>query len=67
MATRLDMAEQQLFGWSSREHGETLIGLVRGMGLTYKEWKRLKESGAVDYITEQEAAEIECYMSTLPQ
>lgn len=61
MATKLDMAEQQLLGFNSAKQGETLIGLVIAMGLTPKEWKELKEDNAVYYLDGDEVREIDNY------
>lgn len=59
MATQLDMAEQQLYGWHAAEHGERLVSLVKAMGLSAKEWEKLKDSGTVEYLTDGERKEID--------
>ena len=50
MATKLDMAEQQLYGWSCAQQGERLIKMIDGMGLGAKEWGKLRREGSVEYL-----------------
>ncbi len=61
MATKLDMAEQQLYGWRCAIQGEPLIRLVQGMGLTATEWKKLNNDSAVGYLTDEERNEVDEY------
>lgn len=61
MATILDMAEQQIYGWHSAKQGETLLILVNAMGLTSDEWKILKDDGVVNYLTSEQCTEIDEY------
>jgi len=49
----LEKAEQQLFGYYSAKMGETLTQLVKGMGLTYKEYCELNENGTIDYLPQE--------------
>jgi len=63
MATQLDMAEQQLYGWHCAEQGERLVALVRGMGLTEKEWLKMCDDGSVAYLTDSEFDEIDNYFA----
>lgn len=47
MATELDKAEQQLYGWYCE------------MALTDKEWEELKDGEAVNYLTDCNRSEID--------
>ena len=65
MATKLDMAEQQLYGWHAAIVGERLLGLVGGMGLTRKEWEKLCGEGLVSYLSDDEINEIDNYFAEM--
>lgn len=54
MATKLDLAEAQLLGYFHRKNGNTLFDLLTGMGLTQKEWEKLKSEYGLEYLTESE-------------
>lgn len=60
MATRLDLAEAQLLGWSNGKHGTVLTSLIEGMGLTLSEWNKIK-SQYPSTLTENEKEEIDDY------
>lgn len=48
MATQLDLADAQLTGFAhSRFNRNDIIGLVTSMGLTKREWIKLKKDNAV--------------------
>ena len=64
MATQLDMAEQQLYGWHCAQTGERLPALVSGMGLTRAEWNQMLKDGSVEYLTFGEVCEIDHYFMT---
>lgn len=64
MATQLDMAEQQIFGWHHAMRGYSLRDLIEGMGLIKMEWENLKAKGAVNYLTDSEREEIDNIMKT---
>ena len=49
MANKLDLADAQFIGyWSGKWNDNGIIGMVKSMGLTKKEWLKLKS----DYPTE---------------
>ena len=48
MATQLDLADAQLTGWSHcKQNSMDIIGLIEAMGLTKREWIKLKNTDAV--------------------
>jgi len=58
----IDMAEQQLLGFSHGKWNRTDIeGLVESMNLSKKEWKILKSKYALSYLDEDDVLEIENY------
>ncbi len=63
MATQLDMAEQQLYGWHAAQHGEKLDTLVEAMGLKEDEWIRLGNNGSISYLADGEVDEIDNYFA----
>lgn len=44
MANRLDLADAQFIGYIHAKAGDGIISLVKGMGLTKKEWEKWKEN-----------------------
>jgi CTP:phosphocholine cytidylyltransferase-like protein len=63
MADQLDKAEQQLLGFKTAQNGETLSDLVCAMGLTKDEFEDLKENYELNYLDEEDFAEIEAYLN----
>ena len=61
MATKLDMAEQQFYGWQCAHSGERIESLVNGMGLSKKEWEALKKENRVDYLPDYVKKEIDTH------
>jgi hypothetical protein len=61
MANKIDMAEQQLCGYSYGRRGFSITSLVEAMGLTKKEWERLKSDDypVKNYLTKSEIEEID--------
>lgn len=51
MKESLQLAEQQIFGWNESQRGIDIISLIKGMGLTCNEWRRLINNGEVDYMS----------------
>lgn len=62
MATQLEMAEQQLYGWNCAHAGERIEAMVGGMGLTMAEWKKLVNDGSVEYLPDYIKDEITDYL-----
>ena len=46
----LDKAEQQLFGFDCGRCDARIDSLVKGMGLTLKEFEKLESEGMIDYL-----------------
>lgn len=42
MATKLDLAEAQFIGFRHGQQGFSVVDLVIAMGLTVKEWEKLR-------------------------
>ena len=61
----IDMAEQQLLGFYSRQNGSTLRDIVSSMGLTKTEWETIKTDYAIEYISEDDKHSIDlCFRKT---
>jgi len=60
MATKLDLAEAQLLGWSNGKHGTFLTSLIEGMGLTISEWNKI-QSQYPSTLNKSEKEEIDDY------
>jgi hypothetical protein len=63
MATKLDLAEAQLLGYTHGKRGYYLKSLIESMGLTKKEWYLLKDKYPLNYLNEDEIIEINEYFS----
>ncbi len=62
MATKLDLAEAQIIGFSHGSHGFSIKSLIKSMGLTRREWIILKRNYNIEMIiTEAEIIEINKY------
>lgn len=60
MATKLDLADAQLIGYSHGKY-QDLLGMVISMGLTKREWLKWKKKYTTSYITDDEMQEIDDY------
>jgi hypothetical protein len=65
MANKLDLADAQFIGF---HHGKSnsgdIIGLVKSMGLTKREWEKLmKEYPTAGYISDSEVKKIDQYFT----
>lgn len=58
---QINLAEQQLLGFSHAKRGYSLTDLIIAMGLTIKEWKSLKKDYSLSYLNEDDYEEIENY------
>lgn len=61
MSKPIDLAEQQLLGYSHAKQGYGLRDLIIAMGLKKSEWETLKKNGDIAYLSKEEKAEIEEY------
>ena len=63
MATKLDLADAQFLGyWFGKWNGNGIIGMVESMGLTKKEWLKLKSDYPIDVnMDETDIKEVENY------
>ena len=60
MATKLGLADAQFIGFAyGKWHGNDIIGLVEGMGLTANEWEKWKVQYPSYPLTCAEVAEID--------
>lgn len=50
MASQLDMAEQQIYGYYCSKQGDSLETLVKGMGLSFREYCEMIDKGMIDYL-----------------
>lgn len=55
----LNQAEQQLVGFIHAKKGYSLAELIQGMGLTKREWKRMKEIYRLSFLSERDKKEID--------
>ena len=56
----IEMAEQQLTGYSSARKGESIKHLADSMGLTTTEWNYIKKHGAI-VLLKDDADELDEY------
>jgi hypothetical protein len=61
--THIDMAEQQLLGFMHSKDGGSLHELITGMGLTEKEWEKLKKDYPMHYLSEDDKHSIDLWMA----
>jgi hypothetical protein len=61
MANKLDLADAQLLGYFNHKMGVRTHELISAMGLTRKEWKKLKSEYGCSYMYEEDIAEIDKY------
>ncbi len=61
MATKIDLAEQQLLGYVHGKKGYYLTGLIEAMGLTNNEWEKLKSQYGLNYLDDNDKKEIDDY------
>ncbi len=59
---KLNMAEQQLLGFHHRNVGYEIESLCEDMGLTKKEFDKLREQGMIEYLTDEEKTDIENFI-----
>lgn len=64
MAKRSDLAVAQFIGYHHGKH-EDLIGMVRAMGLTKREWKKLRLESML--LTDSESKELDAYFKLTPK
>lgn len=58
------MCEQQLLGFSSGKYNPNdIIGLVTAMGMTKKEWEKVKKDNNLYYLTYNDLSDIENYFN----
>lgn len=62
MANQLDVANAQFVGYFQGKHNQNVLSLVQGMGLTRKEWEKLKEKFSLaTYLSDFEFEQLEEY------
>lgn len=59
--TALNYAQQQMVGFFHAKSGYSIVELIRAMGLTKKEWKRMKEIYKLQFISTADKKEIDDY------
>lgn len=64
MATKLDLADAQFIGyWFGKWNGTGIIGMVESMGLTKKEWLKLKSDYPIEAnMDESDIKEVDEYL-----
>ncbi len=63
MASQLDIAEAQLTGFAHRQKGYSIQSLASSMGLTKKEWNKIKEKG-INYLDDSDIKYLNEYFET---
>jgi hypothetical protein len=58
----LDMAEQQLLGYVHGFRGDDAVSLVENMGLTKKEWEKIKAT-SMNPLSDEETKEVDDLLS----
>lgn len=67
MATKLDIADAQIVGFSfARDGFSTIIKLIESMGLTKSEWIKWKRKYPTSTLLESEIIEIDKYFNIKP-
>lgn len=67
MANKLDIANAQLTGFYHGKHyGSDIIGLIESMGLTKKEWLKIKSERIMTHILEKDMEEIDKHFGLRP-
>jgi hypothetical protein len=49
----LNMAEQQILGFTAAMRGDGIVNLIEAMGLTYHEWEEVKKDTSL-YMREED-------------
>lgn len=57
----LHKAQQQLRGFYAAKYGMRIIEMISDMGLTYEEWRRIKQEFDVGFLTPDTIIEIDDY------
>lgn len=65
MATKLDLADAQFIGfYHGKWNRDDIIPLVKSMGLTKNEWKKMRKNYTTDiYLTDVEISEIDKFFN----
>ncbi len=65
MANRLEVSEAQMLGFAHhRDNPDNLLGLISAMGLTKKEWQKIKGKFSLFYFTESDINQIDDHFKT---